>query len=770
MGLIKAGGKSGGFSESALKEQVLEEAKSLAMDTATDVISSSKKQMKETSQNLAPQQLRNDQNVKDARGALLASNPVPISPSTSTDLQEEREEQQQEVAEAKQEIDSRKQERMEEVDAALEEKIDKIKNGRPLGSNPLWLVGSQIGEWALGGLSVIPIVGGIAAAIAGFMWNMSYWGVLCILNMDIGAFIKIFFYYIFEAGASLAFGLIPLPFASALLDAGPEVISTMMGFSPHQIMYNSYKERIPDLIEQARSDATQDKQRIRKDANAELKLTRKGIRGHFAGAGLGGSKTLVLFLCLFIVFFGPLASFVPGGMPIITLTGGTGSYMILLVFVIILMLLHYFGILVMRQLGGILTFLGVNAVVFYLFNGASWLSQYLGSQTYIIAWLVIVVLFLYTLYLTEIISQRRAMTIGISILLVIILVAYIIPYMSSGRITADLDKAQTDADVQLAGINPWDKFLEALSIQQRKANGTYVNDGTIERPHEFVGVKFEGASAAQTEFYAGEPVMYDMYFSAKTFDEPLKLYPSCSIEGYPGKTKPEVVDATTDFKPVVECSVPEVPAGYHKITFGAFYPYESTVAFKAKFIDQQKSILITRMNAENNKALDVEETVGGTEVPETSAGPVVLTVANTNVDGKLDLKMPYTVVKSDPNGRKFKFVVQLQPAMTATEYGKIKSITKAEFDMPEGIGIKNCKFAKGKELTHTQSGKRWIYDVEQYFDEWKDYKTIDCDLDFDEAYIEKFLPERPGWSEQTLIFSVGYYYYIEKAETVKVIA
>ena len=186
-------------------------------------------------------------------------------------------------------------------------------------------------------------------------------------------------------------------------------------------------------------------------------------------------------------------------------------------------------------------------------------------------------------------------------------------------------------------------------------------------------------------------------------------------------------------------------------------------------MDKQLSDSLLILSRDSGNEITAESYVGGTQSALTTAGPLLIGVSNTKIEGISKLKMPIILERDNinKNPTRLRFQIQVQGAV---DVGKLSSINKAEFNLPAGMLLKNCDFGtnSNEPLPYVVEDGRWIVTVQDDFSAWTDLKTISCELGFDEMAVESFLPERMKWSPQTIYFTLDYNYQMQKSIVVRV--
>ena len=720
-----------------------------------------------------------------------------IDKSTNSELnteisEEERARQEEETNHLKEEAQRQK----DEVVAKLKEKTEKIagahnRRSEKIRSGPHGLLSFYTGMIGIGlsgaidsALGMIPFVG----ALFGFIANLIFWIIPCILLFDLVAFGKIFFFYIIDATVGVVWdfvGVLTLGLGLVLdpiVDYLPEILGgkIMPGIYPPTVIAATYEDKKIHLIQQSGARAKRETDAAGKAAQEKLADIDKKLRGEITSKKMkfsinkahleSDAKKLVVFLLsMFIMFTGPVGIFIPGmSFFTISLAGGftTGKIVIMIVILIFLFLAKTMGFIDQKQMTGLIIFFVLNLVFTYMLQGTAVLAKYIGNNAVLGLILFVVGTGLYVLHLLGVIGSRGVTAIAILVLL-LLSSFYLYGYVNSSNLQTDMEQGQVEAQVAAKNINVMDMFKAWITGQELKGEGNYIA-GEVQRTNEHIGVEIAEAYFYKSQFHADEPIRLDVSYEANA-PTSIQILTLCKSGNTYAETDYPFVDVSASKNPRVRCDFESLPLGQNLVEVIALYSFQSTVDVPLKFMATSLEEPLTRQSRDSGTGLTPEKYVGGSDIAYTSPGPLIIGVSNA---GRGDaLEMPILVNKENPSEYPTTLRFQLHPQIAGKNPQKLERVRKASFDLPQGILLESCDFgAERVELTYREEGSRWLYDIVEGVEQWEAFTTISCDLGFDERYLEDILPELSLWSPQTLLFSVDYYYQTTLATSIEVIA
>ena len=246
----------------------------------------------------------------------------------SAENQRQQEERKAQVAEQTAELERKKEEEIAKVESWRDEKIEKIKAG-PTGivkfytSKTALLISTAVDS----GFAFIPVAGDFF----GFFFNLAFWIIPFILSGQFSAYLKVVGFYVVDLIVGLVGGTLAnvLPsVGDALVDLVPEVVvmTAMQSNAPYNVLEKSYTDRIPHMINDIDNRAKKKIAAIRKSTSSKelaLKKTLSGKRNLVANISLDGQKMITFVFSMLILVMGPVGTFLPVRLPIISFDSGS---------------------------------------------------------------------------------------------------------------------------------------------------------------------------------------------------------------------------------------------------------------------------------------------------------------------------------------------------------------------------------------------------------------------------------------------------------------
>lgn len=705
---------------------------------------------------------------------------------TATQQTQNREAIEKEAEEQRQKVLETYQTTIDKLKNQKEKRDNRVRTGPHgalaffAGKTAIWISG--IIDSALGSIP-IPYVG----ALLGFLWNMFFWSIPCMILFDIPSIAKIFFFYILDAILGAVWDTIGVAttgiayLADPIVDLLPELLGGRIlgGLYPPNVVSKSYEakkihllKRSEDKYEREKEAATKEKEQALADIDKKRRGEMTGKRASFSLKKVymdaDAQKISGFLLAMLILLVGPVGIFVPY-LSFFTLSFSgsitTGKIIVLAVILVVLFLMKTMGVVNQRQLTGLIIFLMLNILFTYLLQGTAFLTQYMGNSSVIGLIIFLLVSVLYVLHMMGTISTR-GITI-VSILVLLLLSSFNLSgYVMSDQFTSDVQQSQTDAQVTAKNLNLLDMLLNWINKQRMMGSGDYI-PGEVQRSHEFIGVQIAQINPYREQFRLGEPVKLDVDYAANAH-LPIQILTVCKSGNHYAQTDHDFVDVSSSKNPRVTCEFDYLPKGSNMVEVKGIYSFQSTVDVPLKLMASSLEEVLTYQARDSGNNLDPEAYVGGSETAYTSPGPIVIGVSNEGLGN--DLKAPIIVDKEDPSRypTNLRFQINKQEQETPSELERIK---KATIRTPQGILLESCDFGTQEvDPTYRIEGEEWVYEIVDGVHQWDVFTTVSCDLGFDEQYLDDLLPPLTMWSPQTITFTLDYNFETNLAAAVEVIS
>ncbi len=670
---------------------------------------------------------------------------------------ERKQQEQEQEAELQRQIDEEKREKIEKLKQERDAKIEAYRNGKVPPFIGFFM--NNISLYLMGlvdfGVGWIPFVGDIIM----FFVSAAFWFIPSFFLFDLMAYIKILIFLFVD----MIIGMIPMNIGN-FADLLPEFLLVKWG--PPAQLRKAWKEKLPAKLERIRQDYDSKIAIVQANERDKLKKRLGRLRGHFSGLAIDNRKILFLLFFVAIIVLGPF------GIGAFSETHLLSSLPVIIVLTLFLLLATKLGMLDEKEMFGLLLFLALNIALSVMLKAGDFLAQYFKGNTIIVMILFFVFSTLFVLKSMDVISGKAIAAI-IIILLLILSSFQIVSQIGSPHFKTEVQQSKAEKQVAWDNANLFEKMRLWITEQKMKGNGTYLPAGETESTYTFMGVTMENPSPLKTIFYSTEPIQIDIDYQANSYD-PISISTSCKTGTYMGVVEPNrPVQATASYFPRVSCIFDHLPPGAHKIDVKGVYNYRSTVRFPLQLIsaDLENTLLVYDKDSKNKPA--IESLLEENKHVLTSAGPIQIGVSNTKEMGVDTLKMPMAMdvsaVTSNTENRIHKLKFQLQSSYdTSGGIQKIERVTRAQFNMPEGLALSHCNFAPGMDLQPLTEGGRWIYDVLDDFNKWNLLTTIECEVLVSPEYANVFFPQGVDWSKTTMLFSVDYDYSIQKSVVVQV--
>ncbi|MCF7798682.1 DUF4112 domain-containing protein, partial [Candidatus Woesearchaeota archaeon] len=650
-----------------------------------------------------------------------------------------------------------KRAKIEKLKQQRDAKIEAYRNGskKPpflgffMNNISLYIMGAV--DFALGW---IPFVGDfISFGISAFIWFIP-----CLILFDLMTYIKILGFLFVD----LFIGLIPG--VGDLADLAPEILLAKWG--PPAQLRKSWESKLPGVLERIRQDYDRKIAIVQADEKSKLDKRLARIRGHFSGLAAENQKIVFLLAFIGIIVLGPF------GVGAFSETQILSSLPVVGVIILLLLLGTKLGMLEQKEMFGLILFMALNVLLSVMLKANDFLSSIFKDNTVIVMILFAVFSLLFVLKTMDLVNTKTIII--IMVLLILGLSSFnMIGYFSGNQFQADKEQTVAQREASWEDANLLEKLQLWVAEQKLKGSGEYLPDGETESTYEFMGVRMENPDPFKDIFYSTEPVQIDIDYAANSY-EPISISTSCRTGTYMGEIQPSYpVEATASFFPRVSCIFEKLPVGTHNVAVKGVYNYRSTVRLPIQIISTDFETILLAHKKDAGTTLDLQEFLEESKAI-TSAGPIQIGVSNTKEMGANVLRMPIamdedSIISQGQDNRVHRLKFQLQLSHD-DENGKqkIERVTKAQFNMPEGLAISNCNFAPDFDLQPLTEDGRWIYTVIDNFNKWEIFTTIECDVGVDKQYADVFFPEGVDWSKSTMLFTVDYDYSIQKSAIVRV--
>ncbi len=659
---------------------------------------------------------------------------------------EKKADEEERIRQKTQEEEEKLQRKIEKLEAKRDKKVEQIKSG-PRGIYALFTA-----KWVLlvlgaidFGLGWIPWVGDLISFAISFAW----WTTACILMLDVSSWFKITIFLIVD----LVIGLIP-GFGD-IADLAPEILGAFLPFGPPNILAKAYKRKMPHMISRINDRYNRKIKAARDNEKKNLSNAIKRIRGHLAGVCVDAQKIFFFIAFIAIAFMGPF------GLNLFSFSSSTGIYVIIGIICVVLFALEFMGFIAMKHVLSLMGFILLNMLFDYLLLGSTFLNQYIGSGSAVVLVSFIVFSIIYLLHAVDIIG-RRGMIVIFLIVALLMIVPYVLGYVSGVQFEQDFQEAQVQQEVRYKEMNLLQQMKSWVAGQNLLGAGERINNGEMEQTTEYVGVAIEGVDVLSEEVRAGQPVRLTVDYSANSFEE-IEIITRCFVDSINAQAQvdPAVVFASELRSPRVKCTFDDLPVGYHSITTTALYSYTSTTRIPFSFMQEEFAYsLDDPMNY-----ITQETTEFG--APITSSGPLLLSASNARKDGQLILQQPLLIDPDNPNAFPTNLQIQFELMNPAPVQGEgIQKVDAVHISLPEGLYFENCNFDAGSILDYEVVDNRWEVNVQEQFSGIENYKILSCDLLIHDNYVDNFVPKMgEPWSVHTIIFDVDYTYQIKKFDT-----
>lgn len=445
------------------------------------------------------------------------------------------------------------------------------------------------------------------------------------------------------------------------------------------------------------------------------------------------------------------------------------GFVAMIIFVVLLVVLIKMKAIEQKQAVGLFAFWVITYLLAYVIQSVSWLQDIIKSNAYLVPIFFVVFSLMYVARTVGWMSAQWEWRIVFAII-ILLMIPWMIGYFSGDRAAADFEGGLASFEARTKNTDIWGGLMKWIDINIMKGNGTYIEGGEQEDTYEFIGVKMEEIEPWKDFFFSDEPVHIDIDYSANSYF-PITIVTGCKIDGVGlGKIDSPYIEASLSQYPRVRCTFDELPKGTHVVDVIAVYSYQSTSRVPLKFMDKDLSDTLLILSRDSGNEITPESYVGGTQNALTTAGPLVIASSNTKIDGISKMKMPILLDRQDVNKNptRLRFQIQVQDTL---DLGKLSTINQAEFNLPQGLLLKNCDFGSNNNdqpLPYVEEDGRWIVTVVDDFSGWTDLKTLSCEIGFDENYLDLFLPEKMKWSPQTIYFTLDYNYQLQRSIMVQV--
>ncbi|MGM5479932.1 MAG: hypothetical protein ACQESC_00560 [Nanobdellota archaeon] len=582
-----------------------------------------------------------------------------------------------------------------------------------------------------------------------------------ILLRDVGAFFKIFIFYLIDTVTSF------IPLVGDFIDAGYEfvVAGLIKKFSPLHVIRESYENKIEEIKAKVKSRFDKKVAGVKEGYQNSISKLKTAVAAgkKFRDNTFSSWNDIVFFLLLAVTFMlGPL------GTGLISVEFKMINIMVIIVYALLLFTFHKFNIIDEKKIYPIVGFLVLNFLAGLLLSNSSAVQGFMGSASFLLYFIIIVGIILDLVWAY---NPDKLVPIGLFFGLVIVLMfagPQMVGYIQSGQLNSDVGSSQADVEAGLKNANPIQNFLNSIKRQYGYGNGSVVQGSETERTAEFIGAKIESVEPTRDYFFTGERVDIEIDTIANSY-HPLELMTSCMVGSTPAKTvDPPYTELTGSKSSRVRCSFDGLQKGSHVVDVKQVFNYRSSVKVPLKILSKsQEEKFLTLANRAGDQYKPGEYIEGDSKSVSTS-GPVKINVGNTREDNRYVLQMPI-VVEGGPSSirnRRINFVFQFED-LSSAEGNKITDINNININMPRGVALEECNFLTTQKIPYKSEDDRWVFEFEKEFQSWDQFRSISCDLKFDNAILnERF--EDDGWFSDQMFFSMDYRYSLDHSTTVEV--
>ncbi len=244
-------------------------------------------------------------------------------------------------------------------------------------------------------------------------------------------------------------------------------------------------------------------------------------------------------------------------------------------------------------------------------------------------------------------------------------------------------------------IKPFEKITEYQKKYEAALTGDYFTGKVDKNRYEPIGVYLEDLKPADPYFYSNEPVIVWATLKAKVLDEPVNVSVGCNAKEIKGQINPKYLtkDYAIDLyeEEDIECNLPPLSEGIHKVTFNADFNFKTMAYIKSYFIDK------TRLRTMTREGIDVLDQYGikdKSPVAIYSNGPV-------EIGMQVETGKQPIGIYTEPS-RKYLNSVSLGVTLNNRWDGGIKEITNLIIKVPDGLSMDNLSCEKGYDFRYQQ--------------------------------------------------------------------